>query len=70
MLVHLGVEADFRPARKAYPAFLVEGLEVLIGNLQSAGMEVVSDEPLAGVSAGVCGGSVWESDSVDGGVAS
>ena len=31
--VHLGVEQDFRPARKAHPAFLVENLDALGGAL-------------------------------------
>jgi catechol 2,3-dioxygenase-like lactoylglutathione lyase family enzyme len=46
--VHLGVEADFRPARKAHPAFLVSDLASLIGGLQRAGHHVVEDEPLEG----------------------
>ncbi len=28
--IHLGVEADFRPARKAHPAVVVDGLDALI----------------------------------------
>src|SRR4051812_2760057 len=28
--VHLGAEADFRPARKAHPAFVVDGLDALL----------------------------------------
>jgi len=46
--IHLGVEADFRPARKAHPALLVEGLERLVGALRAAGFSVVDDEPLDG----------------------
>lgn len=46
--VHLGVESDFRPARKAHPAFPVEDLEVLRALLEAIGIEVVADEPLAG----------------------
>lgn len=46
--VHLGVEADFRPARKAHPAFVVEDLAGLCERLVAAGVNVVSDEPLAG----------------------
>lgn len=38
--VHLGVEEDFRPARKAHPAFLVRKLPELIASLQNAGFEV------------------------------
>jgi catechol 2,3-dioxygenase-like lactoylglutathione lyase family enzyme len=41
--VHLGVEEDFRPARKAHPAFLVRDLPGLIGRLRRAGIEVVED---------------------------
>ncbi|QIG48344.1 glyoxalase [Nordella sp. HKS 07] len=46
--VHLGVEVDFRPARKAHPAFLVEGLEALVTRLAQAGVTAKRDEPLAG----------------------
>jgi catechol 2,3-dioxygenase-like lactoylglutathione lyase family enzyme len=46
--VHLGVEKEFRPARKAHPAFLVEGLPDLIARCREAGCEVVDDEPLEG----------------------
>lgn len=42
--VHLGVEADFRPARKAHPALLVHGLGVMIARLRGAGVEVFDDE--------------------------
>ncbi|HLY04387.1 MAG TPA: VOC family protein [Rhizomicrobium sp.] len=38
--VHLGVEADFRPARKAHPAFAVRGLAELVARLQEAGYEI------------------------------
>lgn len=46
--VHLGVEQDFRPAKKAHPAFLVRDLPALIRHLESAGIAVVNDEPLEG----------------------
>jgi catechol 2,3-dioxygenase-like lactoylglutathione lyase family enzyme len=46
--VHLGVEADFRPARKAHPGLLVENLESLAMRLRDAGYEVVGAEPMAG----------------------
>ena len=46
--VHLGVEADFRPARKAHPAFLVNDLQALIGQISAAGYAVKIDEPLEG----------------------
>jgi catechol 2,3-dioxygenase-like lactoylglutathione lyase family enzyme len=46
--LHLGIEADFRPARKAHPALLVQGLDALIAHLGRLGVPVVSDEPLEG----------------------
>jgi catechol 2,3-dioxygenase-like lactoylglutathione lyase family enzyme len=46
--VHLGVEADFRPARKAHPAFVVRDLPALIATLKSHGYTVVEDQPLEG----------------------
>ncbi len=38
--VHLGVEEDFRPARKAHPAFVVRGLPALVAALDAAGVAV------------------------------
>jgi hypothetical protein len=35
--VHLGVEADFRPARKAHPALIVTDLAALTTRLSGAG---------------------------------
>ncbi len=46
--VHLGVDMDFRPARKAHPAFRVADLAVLTKRLSEAGFSVTEDEPLAG----------------------
>lgn len=46
--IHLGVEKEFRPAKKAHPALLVEGLGELVERCRAAGYEVVSDEPLEG----------------------
>lgn len=46
--VHLGVERDFRPARKAHPAFVVRGLRDLAADLRARGFEVAADEPLEG----------------------
>src|SRR5205823_13697447 len=36
--IHLGVEADFRPARKAHPALQVEGLAQLLQRVRDAGV--------------------------------
>ena len=46
--VHLGVDEDFRPARKAHPALLVEDLGALIERLRAGGARLNNDEPLAG----------------------
>jgi catechol 2,3-dioxygenase-like lactoylglutathione lyase family enzyme len=46
--IHLGVEEDFRPARKAHPAILVDGLDELRGGLVEAGYEVQDDTQLEG----------------------
>ena len=46
--IHLGVDRDFRPARKAHAGLLVRGLGELIEQLRGAGYPIVEDEPLAG----------------------
>ena len=46
--VHLGVEADFRAAKKAHPAFLVEDLTALKKALAAGGYAMKTDEPLEG----------------------
>ena len=46
--LHLGVEIDFRPARKAHPAILVRGLSALAEKCRTAGFPPVTDEPLEG----------------------
>jgi catechol 2,3-dioxygenase-like lactoylglutathione lyase family enzyme len=46
--VHLGVEADFAPARKAHPAFLVDDLDGLLAQLRAVGLEAKADAPLPG----------------------
>ena len=38
--LHLGVEQDFRPARKAHPGIRVAGLDGLARQLQAHGVEV------------------------------
>ena len=46
--VHLGVEPDFRPARKAHPAFIVDNLHDLVGTLSAAGHKWEKAEPFQG----------------------
>ncbi len=41
--LHLGVEDDFRPARKAHPAFVVDDLDALTRVLEANGFRVVVD---------------------------
>ena len=45
--IHLGIEEDFRPARKAHPAFLIDETESLASKLEAAGHEVRWDEGIA-----------------------
>jgi catechol 2,3-dioxygenase-like lactoylglutathione lyase family enzyme len=45
---HLGVEADFRPARKAHPAILVRDLDIVVALLRGAGQDVSWDDNFPG----------------------
>ena len=44
--IHVGVEADFRPARKAHPALLIEGVRDFVGQ---ADLEVAWSDEIPGV---------------------
>lgn len=44
--VHLGVDANFRPATKAHPAFRVHDLDAVRRRLTDAGVEVVEDDAI------------------------
>ncbi len=46
--LHLGVEDDFRPAKKAHPALLVEGLAELVARCEAAGHPPTRDQPREG----------------------
>ena len=46
--VHLGVEQDFRPARKAHPAFQVQDVTDLLAHLATKGVSVTHDDNLPG----------------------
>lgn len=46
--IHLGVEQNFRPARKAHPALLVSGLRTLAEAMSQAGVEIVAGDELEG----------------------
>ena len=43
--IHLGVEPDFRPARKAHPAFVVEDLSILLTTIRTTGYETDTSQP-------------------------
>jgi len=46
--IYLGVEADFRPARKAHSTFIVDDLASLSAALVKGGHHVTTNEPLEG----------------------
>jgi catechol 2,3-dioxygenase-like lactoylglutathione lyase family enzyme len=47
--LHLGVQQEFVPARKAHPAFLVTDLKALRNRFEAAGVSVKQDSTLANV---------------------
>lgn len=46
--LHVGVEAEFAPARKAHPGFVVDDLEALRERLRAAGQEPRDDDTIPG----------------------
>ncbi|MFD8721105.1 glyoxalase [Streptomyces sp. NPDC059629] len=46
--VHLGVEADFRPSKKAHPGILVRNLRAFAKRLEAKGVEVTWDDNFPG----------------------
>jgi catechol 2,3-dioxygenase-like lactoylglutathione lyase family enzyme len=46
--VHLGVEEDFRPAKKAHPALVVEGLNEILARCEAAGLPSKPDAEIDG----------------------
>ncbi|HTJ56272.1 MAG TPA: VOC family protein [Devosiaceae bacterium] len=48
--VHLGIDKDFVPARKAHPGFLVDDLDATIEQILAHGVGIREDEPLEGYS--------------------
>ena len=47
--IHLGVEPEFHPARKAHPALRCIDYDSLTARLKSAGLEVIDDSTIPGV---------------------
>jgi catechol 2,3-dioxygenase-like lactoylglutathione lyase family enzyme len=46
--LHLGVEQDFRPARKAHPALVVEGLDEIVARCEQLGIAAKPDVAVDG----------------------
>jgi catechol 2,3-dioxygenase-like lactoylglutathione lyase family enzyme len=47
--LHIGVEADFAPARKAHPAFAVTEYDELLARLRAANVKISEDQGIPGV---------------------
>jgi catechol 2,3-dioxygenase-like lactoylglutathione lyase family enzyme len=47
--LHIGVEQEFSPARKAHPAFQVADYDALLVRLREAGIEASADESIPGM---------------------
>jgi catechol 2,3-dioxygenase-like lactoylglutathione lyase family enzyme len=48
--IHLGVESDFRPAKKAHPVLRCRDYAALVQRLRDAGIEVAEPHDIPGVS--------------------
>lgn len=46
--LHVGVEPDFAPARKAHPGFVVSDLDALCERLEAQGIDVAWDDAIPG----------------------
>jgi len=46
-IVHMGIDPEFAPQRKAHPAFLIEDLRGLASSLEKSGFTVSWDDTLA-----------------------
>ena len=47
--LHVGVEADFSPARKAHPAFAVDDVDAYARKVAAAGFPVAWDDAIPGL---------------------
>jgi catechol 2,3-dioxygenase-like lactoylglutathione lyase family enzyme len=47
--IHLGVEPDFRPARKAHPALKCGDYDGILARLRTASVEVTEAQDIAGI---------------------
>ena len=46
--LHLGIEVDFHPAKRAHPAFIVEGLNAILAACEREGVSVKQDTSFEG----------------------
>jgi len=46
--VHVGVDSDFRPAKKAHPAFVVDGLDEFLRKCADSGIQATEAEGAGG----------------------
>lgn len=46
--IHIGVQADFVPAKKAHPGFAVKNLQALRDRLLQSGIEMMEEPPIEG----------------------
>jgi catechol 2,3-dioxygenase-like lactoylglutathione lyase family enzyme len=47
--LHLGVEEDFRPSRKAHPALRCQDYDALVARLKEHGVKVIEAEDIPGM---------------------
>jgi predicted enzyme related to lactoylglutathione lyase len=47
--LHLGLEPDFHPAKRAHPAFLVNGLDAILAACERAGFSTKPDTSFNGL---------------------
>jgi catechol 2,3-dioxygenase-like lactoylglutathione lyase family enzyme len=47
--IHLGIEADFRPAKKAHPALKCSDYDAILLKLRDAGISIQEDRNVPGV---------------------
>ena len=47
--LHIGVEQEFAPARKAHPAFAVSGYDEIVARLRAAGVALIDDASIPGL---------------------
>lgn len=46
--LHLGIDPDFQPAKRAHPAFVVEGLDAMLAACERAGVTTKPDTAFNG----------------------